>query len=89
MNNNDYLIDILMNIYDNSLWYMKFFFKSFWQILLLTKEELPYTSNEMINNIDILSMNNSADEYELPKNQIYDQQKYHHRLPKLNSQHSK
>jgi len=100
-NNNDCLTDAFLTIYESSLWCIKFFFKSLWQILLFTKEELHYNPNDPINSIDILSMNNSADEIyskkmyqELPRHhlskiQTNNQRKYRHRLPKSTSQHSR
>jgi len=80
----DCLTDAFLTIYEGSEWCIKFFFKSLWQILLLTKEELHYNENETTNSIDVLSMNNSGNgskkKYrKLPR----------HQLSKSNSQHSR
>ena len=82
----NYLTDVFISICASSLWCIKFFFISLWQVLLFTKEELHYTQYETINSLDVLSMNNSA-------GQNYSKKFYRElprrRLPKSNSQYSR
>jgi hypothetical protein len=92
-NSDDCLTDAFITIYKNSIWcaqsIYEILFKSLWQVLLFTKEDVYYNQNEnhTMNSIDIMSINNSAGQNYSKK--IPRKLPRHHRLEKSNSQQSR